>query len=112
MNQVCVPCTIIPCGLHLNPTGLWNGTQIPCKKSHNDDDLGKHNDSGFLLIEDNEIRGMRFSDGIQENQALEIKLKDFASTNLHSCTCNIDTLLLSVVYTEESWNVLRVYDEC
>lgn len=48
--------------------------------------LGKHNDTGYLLTEDSEIGGMRFSDGIQENQALEIRLKGYASTNLHSCT--------------------------
>lgn len=28
--------------------------------------LGKYNDTGFLLTEDNEIRGMMFSDNIQE----------------------------------------------
>lgn len=50
--------------------------------------LGNHNDTSFLLTEDNEMRGMRFSEGIQEEEALEIKLKDFASTNLHSYTCN------------------------
>lgn len=50
--------------------------------------LGKHNDRGFMLTEDNEIKDTKLSEGIQEKQAFEVKLKDYASTNFHSYTCN------------------------
>jgi len=56
------------------------------------------------------LETLRFSGSIQENQGLYVKFKDGSSTNLHSHTCNriVTLLLLSPIYTEETWNILEV----
>lgn len=42
----------------------WNTNHI--KRVSMKNYLGEHNDTDFLLTEDNETRGMRFSESIQE----------------------------------------------